>query len=54
MNRFSDLNPNVKAARIAALVSLTGILIKDVIVAFLIERKKNEKANLRTIKFATC
>jgi hypothetical protein len=43
MTWFSNLNPTVKAALVAALVTLTGILIKDVIVAFLLERKKTEK-----------
>jgi hypothetical protein len=43
MTWFSNLNLTVKAALIAALVTLTGILIKDVIVAFLLERKKTEK-----------
>lgn len=40
---FNNLSPNVQAALIGAFVTLIGILIKDLLIAYLQERKKSEK-----------
>jgi hypothetical protein len=43
MKWFNSLSPHAQAALIAALVTLLGILLKDVVIAFWRERKKSEK-----------
>ncbi|SRR6266508_4001213 len=43
MHWFNNLSPHAQAALIAALVTLAGILIKDIAIAFWHERKKSEK-----------
>jgi hypothetical protein len=43
MSWFNNLSPHAQAALIAALVTLVGILIKDIILTFWRERKKSEK-----------
>src|ERR1051326_6566722 len=43
MFRFNNISPNIQAALIGALVTLLGILIKDLLIAHLQERKKSEK-----------
>jgi hypothetical protein len=43
MHWFNNLSPHAQAALIAALVTLAGILIKDIAIAFWQERKKSDK-----------
>lgn len=43
MNWFNNLSPNVQAALIGAVVTLFGILIKDLAIALWQERKRTEK-----------
>lgn len=50
MKWFNSLSPHAQAALIVAIVTLVGIVVKDVVIALWRERKKSEKEILALLR----